>query len=229
MLFKSFICLCFIYGSVLCTLDQKRFQHEALMAHNLYRLIHGVPKLSINKNLSKIAFTRAQELVQSRNLFVKQLDFEGGKLGETIGCVSGFSSYNGISATQLWYSMVSKFDQEGEDSLEAASFSQVIWKSTKEVGFGVAENDGKFYFVAEYFPSGNIPGQYDTNVFQLNIADDLISKLNKSELENKIDVKLNENNFDKFLTGILEIIYNNNIYNNKESRIKIESSDQIDN
>lgn len=43
-----------------------------------------------------------------------------------------------------------------------------MWKSTKEVGFGIVRgNDSTFYFVAEYLPSGNIRGQYDVNVNQL--------------------------------------------------------------
>lgn len=102
--------------------------------------------------------------------------------------------FKGISATQLWYSMVSKFDHEGENSYEAASFSQLIWKSTTEVGFGIAEDDGKFYFVAEYFPSGNIPGEYEENVFQLNISNDLFSSSND-----------HPTNIGKILTGIVEI------------------------
>lgn len=98
--------------------------------------------------------------------------------------------------------MVSKFDQEGENSLEAACFSQLIWKDTKEVGFGVVENEGIFYFVAEYFPSGNIPGEYGKNVFQLNIRNDLKIKFNKIEKNKKI---LPESMDEKILTGLLEV------------------------
>jgi hypothetical protein len=65
-----------------------------------------------------LAITRAQELAQLEELNVKQNRFHGQTLGETVGSVGGFSHYNGISATQLWYSVVSKFDEEGELSSE---------------------------------------------------------------------------------------------------------------
>jgi len=149
-------------------INQDEFSAEALMAHNLYRKIHGVAPLKLNKKLVDLAVSRAKELAEGGKLNVKQILFKGENLGETVGTVGGFSSYNGISATQLWYSVVSKFDEEGESSNEGASFTQMVWKKTEEVGFGIAKaKDGKFFFVAEYFPSGNIRGQYEDNVFQL--------------------------------------------------------------
>ena len=78
--------------------------------------------------------------------------------------------------------MVSKFDEEGELSSEGASFTQIVWKSTQLVGFGIAKSkSGKFYFVAEYFPSGNIRHQYEENVFQLT-DEQLIKPLDCGEL-----------------------------------------------
>lgn len=66
-----------------------------------------------------------------------------------------------------------KYDEEGEMSDEGASFTQIVWKGTKEVGFGIVKSTGGVhYFVAEYLPSGNIRGQYEMNVFQL--TDELI-------------------------------------------------------
>lgn len=153
----------------------EQFSDDCLFAHNLYRKLHGVPVVAINPDLSKVAMRRAIELAQLEELNVQQNKFKGHTLGETVGSVGGFSSYNGISATQLWYSVVSKFDEEGEMSSEGASFTQIVWKSTKQVGFGIAKSrSGKFYFVAEYYPSGNIRHQYEDNVFQL--TDELLIK-----------------------------------------------------
>lgn len=144
------------------------FEQDALMAHNLYRRIHGVSPLKLNHALSRMALKRAKDLAINGKLNVKQIMFNESTLGETVGVVDGFSSYNGISATQLWYSVVNKFDEEGESSNEGASFTQMVWKATKQVGFAIAKSsDGKFYFVAEYYPSGNIRGQYNDQVFQL--------------------------------------------------------------
>jgi hypothetical protein len=162
------------------------FQNDALFAHNLYRKIHGVPPLSLNFRLSQLALRRATELATADELSVKQNIFDGEQVGENVGSVDGFPSYNGISASQLWYSVVNKFDEEGESSSEGASFTQMVWKSTKQVGFGIAKSkNGKFFFVAEYFPSGNVRHQYDTNVFQL--TDEEIVK-SCSSLDSKISL-----------------------------------------
>jgi uncharacterized protein YkwD len=79
-------------------LNQDEFGSEALMAHNLYRRIHGVPPLRINPKLSTLAIGRAKDLAKEGKLNVKQILFRGENLGETVGTVGGFSSYNGLEA-----------------------------------------------------------------------------------------------------------------------------------
>jgi len=158
------------------------FGGDCLFAHNLYRKLHGVPALTLSPKLSQLAMSRAAELAELEELNVKQNKMHGQALGETVGSVGGFTNYNGISATQLWYSVVSKFDEEGELSSDGASFTQMVWKSTKLAGFGIAKSkSGKFFFVAEYFPSGNIRHQYESNVFQLT-DDELVKPLDCSEV-----------------------------------------------
>lgn len=76
--------------------DQEKFAKEALMAHNLYRRIHGVEPLKLNANLSNLALKRAEELAMVGQLNVKQNFYDGINLGETVGLMSGFSDYNGI-------------------------------------------------------------------------------------------------------------------------------------
>jgi hypothetical protein len=190
-MFKS-LCLLIIFSCVYSKpdLNHETFEKDALMAHNLYRQIHGAQPLKLNSDLSKLAFERAKELASIQHLNIKQNFYNGINLGETVGSISGFIEYNGklyhnmynykfnkiyfkcylkgISATQFWYSTISEYDKEGEASNNGGSFTQIVWKSTKEVGFGIVRgNDSTFYFVAEYLPSGNIRGQYDVNVNQL--------------------------------------------------------------
>ncbi len=44
----------------------------------------------------------------------------------------------------------------------------MIWKNTKQVGFGIAKfQDGGYYMVAYYYPAGNINGQFSDNVFDV--------------------------------------------------------------
>jgi len=75
--------------------EQEEFARDALFAHNLYRRVHGVSLLTLNPRLSQIAIQRANELANVGELNVRQNMFEGQNLGETVGSVGGFSSYNG--------------------------------------------------------------------------------------------------------------------------------------
>lgn len=60
---------------------------------------------------------------------------------------------------------VAKYDAS---SPSASDFTQMIWKSTTEVGCAVAECSDIFspsfgvarYYVCEYFPAGNVVGQF---------------------------------------------------------------------
>ena len=41
----------------------------------------------------------------------------------------------------------------------------MIWKDSKEVGFGFKKvNEGKCYFIAIYYPAGNIFNKYNDNI-----------------------------------------------------------------
>lgn len=75
--------------------NQETFSKEALMAHNLYRRIHGVEPLKLNSNLSNLAFKRAEELANQGKINVRQNFYDGVNLGETVGSMSGFANYNG--------------------------------------------------------------------------------------------------------------------------------------
>lgn len=47
----------------------------------------------------------------------------------------------------------------------AAHFTQMVWKSTKEAGFGMAKGrSGRVVIVANYHPAGNVIGQFGENV-----------------------------------------------------------------
>lgn len=53
--------------------------------------------------------------------------------------------------------------------LISGHFTQVVWKGTKEVGFGHAKsNSGSVFVVANYFPAGNMQGEFRRNVSPLN-------------------------------------------------------------
>lgn len=93
-LILTFACISIVYSKH-SRINQEKFAKDALIAHNIYRKIHGVDPLVLNSNLSKLAFKRAEELAWVGELNVKQNFYDGINLGETVGSVAGFIEYNG--------------------------------------------------------------------------------------------------------------------------------------
>ena len=70
-------------------------------------------------------------------------------------------------ATNSWYREIKDYDYSGNFSVETGHFTQLVWRSTKEVGFGkTIDKNGKSFVVANYFPCGNTPGTFDFNVLR---------------------------------------------------------------
>ena len=64
-----------------------------------------------------------------------------------------------------WYSEISQYDfTSNTPSGETGHFTQVVWKSTKHVGCGIASCSGNDLLVCQYSPAGNYDGQYLDNV-----------------------------------------------------------------
>lgn len=74
-----------------------------------------------------------------------------------------------INATGSWYDEIVDYDFQHPDfSSSTGHFTQVVWKETEQLGVGISlTKDGKsVYVVAQYFPPGNILGDFETNVQQ---------------------------------------------------------------
>lgn len=70
-----------------------------------------------------------------------------------------------------WYDEVKQYtwNVEPKGAFKAGQFSQVVWKSSKELGVGVGRTkSGKVIAVASYWPRGNIIGQFLPNVKRIN-------------------------------------------------------------
>ena len=73
----------------------------------------------------------------------------------------------GEYATKCWYDEIKTHNFNGDFQNETGHFTQVIWKDSKEVGFGIAKNKGGYtYVVGNYLPAGNIIGRFKQNVFK---------------------------------------------------------------
>jgi hypothetical protein len=71
----------------------------------------------------------------------------------------------------LWYNQSSNYNYDKpEFSSNTGSFTQIVWKSTTSIGFGLAlgiKNNMKCAFVvANYSPPGNLIGAFNQNVIK---------------------------------------------------------------
>ncbi|XP_077332371.1 Golgi-associated plant pathogenesis-related protein 1-like isoform X2 [Lithobates pipiens] len=126
-------------------IDLRQFEASFLSAHNKYRKLHGSPPLKLNRNLCSSAQKWADHL-----LSIRALQHSNSGLGENI-------YYKSSSNPQ---------DLPGH-------FTQVVWKDSKEVGYGVATDAKRvYYLVAQYSPAGNItnPGYFQRNVLPAGTA-----------------------------------------------------------
>lgn len=129
---------------------------------NSVRAQHGASPLTWNNTLAAAAQQWANGCV---------FQHSGGTLGpygENLAAGTG-SSYGISAAISSWTSEVSEYDPSNP---QASHFTQVVWKATTEVGCAVQECSGIFpasygeaqYYVCEYFPQGNVIGEFTQNV-----------------------------------------------------------------
>ena len=142
-----------------------QFEKEALEAHNYYRRKHHAPPLTINRDLTKIAQKYAEKILATRRFEHSGNKFNGNPMGENLYYCSGKVA-TGEIASYEWYNEIELHNWKKEFQNATGHFTQLIWKSTKEVGFGVANKGNTYYVVANYFPAGNVKGQFATNVLK---------------------------------------------------------------
>ena len=143
------------------------FQKSALDAHNKYRAKHHVGKLVLNQELCDIAQKYAEQLARTGNFAHSNGSFHGDNMGENLFACYGMK-ITGKMMTDDWYNEVQQynFSRPGFTS-GTGHFTQVVWKGSKQVGFGYAQaRDGYYYGVANYYPAGNFIGEFEDNVFE---------------------------------------------------------------
>ncbi|KAI0695765.1 PR-1-like protein [Cerioporus squamosus] len=134
-----------------------------LSAHNTVRSQHRVSPLSWSGDLAAKAQTWANKCT---------FQHSGGKLGpygENLAAGTG-SSYGIGPAIKSWTDEVSQYNAK---SPQPSHFTQVVWKGTTQVGCAVQTCNNIFdpkygpakFYVCEYYPQGNIIGQFPQNVF----------------------------------------------------------------
>jgi glioma pathogenesis-related protein 2 len=191
----------------------EQFSKNLLNEHNRYRLEYGnVGDLELNSHLSG----RAQ--VHVNYLSFNELKLENSSdtnIGENhyrhydskINFRKTFESFSADIVTKYWY----KQSMNGLLITSPCNFTQIIWKSTKKLGVGIAcSSNGIIYVSAFYWPKGNIQKLFNENVF-ISRNDDAISKMIKNDNnENRIEIKI-EKSPEFIVNNILNIINNFNL------------------
>jgi len=136
------------------------FQSSILDAHNFFRDEHNATDLKWNSTSAKYAVA-----------YAKECDFKhsAGPTGENLA--AGYE--NVTTAVNVWGLEREEYNFSAPGFAETTGhFTQLVWKATTTVGCGRYACDGKngttgYYVVCEYYPPGNVGGQYATEVDEL--------------------------------------------------------------
>lgn len=142
-------------------------QKEALLFHNLHRAEHDCSDLTWDEALGKRAQGYANHLA-SLNCVCHDQDTQD---GENIIVMRG-GNLTGKLSTNCWYDEIKHYDfNDPKFNPKTGHFTQVVWKETLLIGYGEATStNGITYTVARYSPSGNVDGEFSTNVTLSKVA-----------------------------------------------------------
>ena len=141
---------------------------------NELRAKHGVDPLSVDSEIEKIAQSHVEKLASNNMFELSGAKFNEEELGENLYLMmsSGDPTFTGIDVANHWYEEGSKYDFNNPGYVEKQGhFTQIVWKSSKKIGCGVAKGPYNFWnglFVdCLYFPAGNINNAtyFKNNVF----------------------------------------------------------------
>ena len=129
-------------------------------AHNKVRAQHCAPPLTWSPKLAQVAQQWANSLRDQGCKF----GHSGGQYGENLAAgTTGAMDPEAVVA--MWYDEVKgySFKQPGF-SMQTGHFTQVVWRSTTQVGCGMAQCNGNDVWGCNYDPPGNWEGQYPQEV-----------------------------------------------------------------
>lgn len=146
--------------------ENRVFRRQLVDAHNALRGCHGSPKLAEVDDLTRDAQMWADIIAEKG--FTQYSELPG--RGESIVLLdTNGLELDGGDVSKLWYNERDQFDFSDPKWRKATmNFTQMIWKSSTDVGVGVAKvkDKDKCVVVAQYRPvgNGNRPGEFRKNV-----------------------------------------------------------------
>jgi len=139
---------------------QATWQSGVLNEHNKYRKIHQAANLTWSTSIASVAQTH----VSSCNF---ALYTGSGGYGQNLAAGS-FSPVSG--AVDYWYQTSANYNYSDPGfSQDTGTFTQVVWKSSTQLGCGVQACNGLnnvpgSFIACFYLPAGNVEGEFQTNV-----------------------------------------------------------------
>lgn len=137
----------------------------ALDFHNKVRKDVGSPPLEWSAELAKYAQAWADNLAKNKNCNMEHRPSDGEwaqKHGENIFWGSGMN-FSPLYASERWYSEIKDYKHGPISDINwpiAGHYTQVVWKTTTQVGLGMATcPGGEIIIVGNYNPPGNYWGQ----------------------------------------------------------------------
>ena len=148
----------------------EQFHKEIVDRHNEYRKRHAASSLTVLKELSTLCQSTVDYCKKIGDLQHVGLSMDDGTIiGQNLYLTSGMT--NGASVVDRWYSEIQYYDYDNVDkgTIMAGHITQVVWKSTKQIGCAIAFGPWKdfslsSYIGCNYLPAGNALGQYAKNV-----------------------------------------------------------------
>ncbi|TFK32603.1 PR-1 protein [Crucibulum laeve] len=137
---------------------------EVVKQHNAYRAHYGAS-----------ALTWSDQLYAGTKQWADQCKFQhsngGGKYGENLAAGTG-NAYGFSNGLKDWMDEAAKYDYNKPGfSSGTGHFTQVVWKSSKQVACAISNCRGgtifqqpSKYLVCRYTPPGNFAGRYAENV-----------------------------------------------------------------
>jgi pathogenesis-related protein 1 len=128
---------------------------DMLAAHNAVRAKVGVPPLVWSEKLAAAAQEWADTLIAQRRFEHRPNSSHGENLFRLDG---GRATPRNV--VERWASEQANFNYKSNRCKgECGHYTQIVWRSTKEVGCAVARGGGREVWVCEYAPPGNYVGQ----------------------------------------------------------------------
>lgn len=125
---------------------------EFLSVHNKARAAVGVPPLVWSDDLASFAQKWADKIAKTGDVAHRPK----GKYGENLAWSTG--EFGPAVAAKKWLAEKRQY-KPGVSFNVVGHYTQMVWRKSTAVGFGIAEVNGGTVIVANYDPAGNIAGE----------------------------------------------------------------------